>query len=275
MTPTGKVENTCCSVHSLVDISSAVWAARLKAQLIRMALFAALLGLLAVLALAFAHAWELPASAPRAKCFETFGTAQWPKWIGCAMAAHESLAAGLIGLWAAISAAWLAYSGIQMQIEEGRRNIQTQIEEDRRKTAMSEIAAKAAALAAITQTIHATAETLFAVTQAQKAKDQQEIEKWDGLVKQGTSYIEECLSNFIVREAVRDLRIDDRVLYVAIVARLSTFVTINKHPSEHLNRAARLQNQYTTLMNLRDYLRPFDSDLAAVYARDSGIAPQS
>jgi hypothetical protein len=28
MMPTGNVENTCCAVHSLVDISSAVWAAR-------------------------------------------------------------------------------------------------------------------------------------------------------------------------------------------------------------------------------------------------------
>jgi hypothetical protein len=95
----------------------------------RMALLAALLGV-AVLILAFAHAWDsmLPGS-PRAKCFETFGTAQWPKWIGCAMAAHESLAAGLIGLWAAIFAAWLAYSGIKMQIDE-----------DRRKTAIRQIA---------------------------------------------------------------------------------------------------------------------------------------
>ena len=66
----------------------------------------------------------------RAKCFDSFWTAQWPKWIGCAMAAHESLAAGLIGLWAAILAAWLAfsgyglaYSGIQMQIEEDRRKV--------------------------------------------------------------------------------------------------------------------------------------------------------
>ena len=49
------------------------------------------------------------------------------------MAAHESLAAGLIGLWAAIFAGWLAYSGIQMQIEEDCRNIQMQIEEDRQK----------------------------------------------------------------------------------------------------------------------------------------------
>ena len=62
-----------------------------------------------------------PESATRAKCFETFGTAQWPKWIGCAMATHESLAAGLIGLWAAIVAAWLAYLEILKQIEENRQ----------------------------------------------------------------------------------------------------------------------------------------------------------
>jgi hypothetical protein len=71
------------------------------------------------------------------------------------------------------------------------------------------------------------------------------------------------------------LRIDDRVLYVAIVARLSTFVTISKRPSEHLNRAALLQNKYDTLKNLRTYLSKFDLDLAAVYDRDAGIAHQS
>jgi hypothetical protein len=229
-----------------------------------MALFAALLGL-AVLALAFAHAWDSvpPDSATRAKCFETFGTAQWPKWIGCAMAAHESLAAGLIGWWAAIFAGWLAYSGILKQIEE-----------DRQKIALSQITAKQAAVTAITQAIHPAAMTLYAVTQAQKAQGQQQIAHWDGLIEKGAGFIEEGLNHFTVREVVRDLRIDDRVLYVAIVARLSTFVTINKRPSEHLYRAARLKNQYTTLMNLRDHLHKFDSDLAAVYDGDAKIAQQ-
>jgi hypothetical protein len=55
-------------------------------------------------------------------------------------------------------------------------------------------------------------ELFVAVTQARKAKDQQEIEQLDGLVNLNISYIEECLSNFTVREAVRDLRIDDRVI---------------------------------------------------------------
>jgi hypothetical protein len=172
--------------------SVTTWIARYQSHLRRMALFAVLLGL-AVLALAFAHAWDsaLPSSAARAKCFETFSTAQWPKWIGCAMAAHESLAPGLIGLWAAIFAAWLAYSGIQKQIDE-----------DRQKTAIRQIAAKEMAVVAISQAIHAAASTLFAVTKAQKAKDQQQIAHWHSLIDRGVLFIEECLNHFSVREAV-------------------------------------------------------------------------
>ena len=116
------------------------------------------------------------------------------------MAAHESLAAGLIGLWAAIFAASLAYSGIQMQIEGDRQNIQIQIEEDRQKVALSQIAAKQAAVTAITQAIHPAAMTLHAVTQAQKAQDQQQIAHWDGLIDKGAKFIEEGLNHFTVRE---------------------------------------------------------------------------
>ena len=177
------------------------------------------------------------------------------------MAAHESLAAGLIGLWAAIFAGWLAYSGIQMQIEE-----------DRRKIALSQIAAKQAAITAITQVIHPAAMTLYAVTQAQKAQDQQQIAHWDDLREKGVGFIEAGLDQWTVKEAVRDLRIDDRAIYVAIIA---TFVTIHKNPSDHLNRAARLKNQRDTLLNLREYLQKFDSDLAAVYDKDAQIEQQS
>jgi hypothetical protein len=231
----------------------------------------------AVLALAFAHAWDsvLPNSATHAKCFETFGTAQWPKWIGCAMAAHESLAAGLIGLWAAIFAACLAYSGIQRQIEEERRNIQMQIEEERRAALVRQVQAKATAAIAITQAIYAAAATLFAVTQARKAQKQQDIDFWDGRIKQGVSAIGECLNHFSVSEPVRDLGGGVRLVYIGIVGQLSTFVTVNRTPSEHLDRATRLQHQYAALTKLRELLAPFDSDLLASYDRDAGIAQQS
>jgi methyl-accepting chemotaxis protein len=51
-------------------------------------------------------------------CFSTFASAQFPKWVGCAMGAHENLAGGLIGLGGALFAAWLAYSGAQDQLRK-------------------------------------------------------------------------------------------------------------------------------------------------------------
>ena len=55
---------------------------------------ALILGVVGILAFAhtFAHLEE------GKRCFPTgFLHAQWPKWIGCAIATHEGLAAGLIG----------------------------------------------------------------------------------------------------------------------------------------------------------------------------------
>ena len=251
---------------------SDLFCARLHRTTVRLVPFVALLGL-AVLALAFAHAWDsaLPNTGPRAKCFETFWTAQWPKWIGCAMAAHESLAAGLIGLWAAIFAAWLAYSGIRMQIDEERRNIQRQIEEERGKAALGRVQAKATASIAITQVEHAAAATLYAVKQAQKAKDQQQIPYWDDRINQGVSAIGECLDQFAVKKFVRDLVGGDRLIYLGMIGQMGSFVTVHKHPSPHLNRATRLQHQNAALMKLRELLAAFDSDLAASFDRDAEI----
>jgi hypothetical protein len=257
--------------------------ARNHRRIVLFVLFVALLGLAAILALAFAHAWD--ASATRAECFETFWTAKWPKWIGCAIAAHESLAAGLIGLWAAIFAAGLAYLAIQMQIEgdrqniqkqieEDRKNIQMQIEEDRQKAVLRQTQAKASASIAITQTVYAAASTLFAVTQAQKAQDEQQIAHWDEGIKQGVSYIDQGLNHFTVSEAIRDLGGGDRLIYLGIVGQLSSFVAVNNHPSEHLDRATRLRNQHSALMKLRELLAAFDPDLIAVYDRDAGLAQQ-
>jgi hypothetical protein len=67
-----------------------------------------------VAALGFAHANSIGST----HCFPAFRNAQWPKWIGCAMAAHENLAGGLIGLAGALFAAWLAYSGAQDQLRK-------------------------------------------------------------------------------------------------------------------------------------------------------------
>jgi hypothetical protein len=44
----------------------------------------------------------------------------FPKWFGCVMAAHESLAGGLIGLAGVILGAWTAWAAVQQQIYSER-----------------------------------------------------------------------------------------------------------------------------------------------------------
>jgi hypothetical protein len=83
--------------------------------------------------LAFAHAQAHLSSDTR--CFEGILHTQWPKWIGCAMAAHESLAGGLIGFAGVIFAAWLAYSGAQDQL----RNTNEQLRKSERLRAEERI----------------------------------------------------------------------------------------------------------------------------------------
>jgi hypothetical protein len=77
--------------------------------------FALMAGVIALLG--FVHANSII----QTRCFPSFTSAQWPKWIGCAMAAHENLAGGLIGLAGAIFAAWLAFSGAQDQLAQLNR----------------------------------------------------------------------------------------------------------------------------------------------------------
>jgi hypothetical protein len=53
---------------------------------------------------------------PDKLCFRSFALAQWPKWIGCAMSAHQDLAGGLIGSAGALLAAIAAWLAVQRQI---------------------------------------------------------------------------------------------------------------------------------------------------------------
>jgi hypothetical protein len=78
-----------------------------------------LLGTVTAGLLAFATAWTPEASPP---CFPTFLQSQFPKWLGCAMAVHETLAGSLVAASGALFAAWLAYAVVQDQIGVARQN---------------------------------------------------------------------------------------------------------------------------------------------------------
>jgi len=81
------------------------------------------LGLVIVGILGFAHAFAHLEESKR--CFSTgFQHAQWPKWIGCAIAVHEGLAAGLIGAAGALLAAIIAADAVWQQIGDARQQVQ-------------------------------------------------------------------------------------------------------------------------------------------------------
>jgi hypothetical protein len=71
--------------------------------------------------LAFAHAFAILDADKR--CFPGFVHAQWPKWIGCAMAAHENLAGGLIAAAGALLAAIIAADAVWQQIRDARDQV--------------------------------------------------------------------------------------------------------------------------------------------------------
>jgi hypothetical protein len=60
--------------------------------------------------ISFVEATSITEEAKR--CAPNVWQSQWPRYIGCAMAAHEGLAGGLIGAAGVLFAAWLAFIGI-------------------------------------------------------------------------------------------------------------------------------------------------------------------
>jgi hypothetical protein len=77
-----------------------------------------------ILLLAAAHAWAPPPinEGQAARCYVDVRHAKLPMSLGCVMAAHETLAAGLIAAAAALFAAWLAFNSLKEQIAISERN---------------------------------------------------------------------------------------------------------------------------------------------------------
>jgi hypothetical protein len=180
-------------------------------------------------------------------------------WFGCTMVAHEGLAGGLIGGAGALFAAWLAFTAVQEQLAEERQHIRQQ-----------QVDAKWAALVSITQPIHAAAAALSEIDTAIHAETPQTQASADRLVELAVEHVKSATDTLAMRES--DLAVNDRLMYLLIVNRLRTFLNISVHPSPILNRVERLQNQRRALMELHQYLWPFDQQLAQVFARDSGTS---
>src|ERR1700686_3418975 len=56
----------------------------------------------------------------------------FPRWFGCVLGLHETLAAGLIGAGGALIAAWIAWTAVQQQINAERERTVTDRKEAER-----------------------------------------------------------------------------------------------------------------------------------------------
>ena len=74
---------------------------------------------LALLGIALGALWLADTYASDATTYCSTNLRTW-QWLGCAMAAHEGLAAGLIGAAGALFAGWLAFEAVQEQIRQER-----------------------------------------------------------------------------------------------------------------------------------------------------------
>jgi hypothetical protein len=229
-----------------------------QSSLIRAIVIALFLTAFVLVMLSFADSYAVDTVAKR--CALGFAKSKWPMYIGCAMAAHEDLAAGLIGGAGALFAAWLAYLSVQDQfsIEENRR-LRRQVE------------AKAVATMCIAPPVQAAASALAEVERARKAQGKTAMDEADGRLDVATGYVETALEDPAILQIAGDLDLDGRLIYQSIVGTLRTFVNISSRPSPALNRMQSLQNKRRALMNLHTYLIAFgDEELARMYVRDSG-----
>jgi hypothetical protein len=73
-----------------------------------------LLSAIVLALLSFADSFAEPVKS----CAPNFMRAKLPMWIGCALAVHEDLSAGLIGGAGALFAAWLAFTAISKLVRK-------------------------------------------------------------------------------------------------------------------------------------------------------------
>jgi hypothetical protein len=157
--------------------------------------------------------------------------------------------------------------------EEKVAREQQKVEQEERR-ALHQAEAKETAVICITPAIHAAAAVLSMINLALLVSGN-DTSHSDRLVATEVMHVQSSLDSFMVRESFRDLGLDDRLIFLAIIGTLNTFVSISSQPSPAMTRRGRLDTQQHALMNLHTYLRAFDDELAAVFAHDSGTTAPS
>jgi hypothetical protein len=183
----------------------------------------------ALIAFAAAALWLADAYASDAATYCSVNLHFW-QWTGCAMAAHEGLAGGLIGAAGALFAGWLAFTAVQEQIDEERR---ARIDTDTRAVAEKERLereAKRIAIEALRPLATIAGSALSVVESAIRSQDHNKQYKLACEFQTGgpPKLLDAALGSFILRIVIRDLSADDRVKYLIVIQSLITFVSACK-----------------------------------------------
>jgi len=163
----------------------------------------------------------------------------FPRWFGCVLYLHETLAGSLIGAAGALTAAWIAWTAVQHQINAERERMLADRKEAEQLLA-ADLSEYADGMAAAWRLLVAVPNPL------------PEPGAWEG-TRQATAYVAERLSRadqIANHQAMAEiLRWDRRRKYLALIKgleRLAQFSTPNsiKDPEEVLNIIRNLADQF-------------------------------
>src|SRR5262249_28244110 len=168
-----------------------------------------------------------------------------PEWLN----RWQSLIGSLVGAAGTVFAGWLAFHAVQRQIAHTEPQL-----------GQSQEAAKVAATMALTQPVHAAATTLYVIRLAYAASDAGEDERTqaDRVVERSIGQLARALEHFSLKEIARDLDSNNRALYLGILLRLNSFVTIATNPAADMTRDDRLSLQIRTLEGTHEFIALFD-----------------
>jgi hypothetical protein len=200
------------------------------------------------------------------RCFRSVIHASWPKWIGCAMAAHENLAGGLLGGAGALFAAWLAWVGLQKQMRSAEDIVQRQIRSAEDARTQSHVDYKIAAAIAIRDTVDALASILAAVKRAKLITSVAQQPALDRAIKVFQANAITAVSDPLMAEIAKNLGPSDLRHFLSVVRRMKVFLNFfDSTRSPIPDRAKRLDFQEQELMDIRCYIHDFNEDLSRAF----------
>lgn len=196
-------------------------------------------------------------------------------WIG--------FAGNIVGAIVTLIAAIIAWFAVQQQIKAQDRNAELARTFETEKLRQNHAEAKFAAVAVLTQSIHAVTAVAMLNSKILKLIDAPNNQGLQGVgisaeitlafanMQTAFDQLKEVLRFFGVSEAWRDLEVNDKAIYLTITSTLQTLLNLHDRPLPNHDRERAVRVRDRALRNLQGYIRAFDADLGESFDRDAGL----